>query len=104
MPSLWEGRSILQLEALVLDKPMIISDVPGLRETFNEHKLNPNETMRRCKWGYLVETNNVEAYKEAIISFKENREPFSSDNMEKIYSSYDIADVAKAYIYEYINL
>ena len=104
MPSLWEGRSILQLEAMALDKPMIISDVPGLRETFNEHKLNSNETIRRCKWGYLVETNNVEAYKEAIISFKENREQFSSDNMEKIYSSYDIADVAKAYIYEYINL
>ncbi len=104
IPSLWEGRSILQLEAMALDKPMIISNVPGLRETFNECKLKPNETLRRCKWGYIVETNNEEAYREAMISFRKNRKQFSIDNMKKIYSSYDILDVAKAYIFEYTNL
>lgn len=72
MPSLWEGRSILQLEAMALDKPLILSDVPALREVFNEKKLSDGELYRRCSWGYLVQTNNPESYRKAVIDFTNN--------------------------------
>ena len=66
MPSLWEGRSILQLEAMALDKPMIISDVPALREVFKERALEEDEVCRICRWGCLVKTNNPDAYRRAV--------------------------------------
>lgn len=69
IPSLWEGRSILQLEALALDKPLIMSDVPGLREVFGEEALDASEVFRRTKWGYLVRTNDIASYQSAIQDF-----------------------------------
>lgn len=69
MPSLWEGRSILQLEAMALDKPMILSDVPALREVFNEDPLTKKELYRRCSWGYLVRTSDAESYIMAVEAF-----------------------------------
>ena len=74
MPSLWEGRSILQMEAMAFDVPLVISDVPGLREPFDEKELAENETWRKCQWGYLVKTNVVGAYRDAVRHFSEHRE------------------------------
>jgi len=72
MSSLWEGRSILQLEAMAFDLPMIISDVPGLREPFNIAPLEKGEAWRRCAFGYVVQTDNLVAYKEALRDFINN--------------------------------
>lgn len=69
MPSLWEGRSILQLEAMSLDKPMMLSDVPALREVFEEKSLTPGELYRKCSWGYLVQTSNPNSYRAAAEDF-----------------------------------
>lgn len=69
MPSLWEGRSILQLEAMAFDLPMILSDVPGLREPFCEEALHEDETWRRTSFGYLVRTNEIRSYREALLDF-----------------------------------
>ena len=69
MPSLWEGRSILQLEAMSLDKPMMLSDVPALREVFREEALEEDELYRKCTWGYLVQTSNTESYRMAAEDF-----------------------------------
>ena len=69
MPSLWEGRSILQLEAMSLDKPMMLSDVPALREVFREEALENDELYRKCTWGYLVRTSNTESYRMAAEDF-----------------------------------
>ena len=69
MPSLWEGRSILQLEAMALDKPMIISDVPGLREPLGAPPLEENEHLRVCLWGILVRTEDKNAYQQAVLLF-----------------------------------
>lgn len=69
MPSLWEGRSILQLEAMALDKPLMLSDVPALREVFGEPALADDELYRKCAWGYLVQTNNTESYRMAAENF-----------------------------------
>lgn len=74
MPSLWEGRSILQLEALAFDTPLVISDVPGLREPFGEKSLNEDEKWRRCSFGYLVNTNDESAYNSAVADFKKHPE------------------------------
>ncbi len=73
MPSLWEGRSILQLEAMAFDLPLVLSDVPGLREPFGEPELSENESYRRCEFGYLVKTNDTISYQEAIQDFIHNR-------------------------------
>lgn len=71
MPSLWEGRSILQLEAMSLDKPMMLSDVPALREVFEEKPLATGELYRKCSWGYLVQTNNPDSYRKAAEDFQQ---------------------------------
>lgn len=70
MPSLWEGRSILQLEAMAMDIPMILSDVPALREVFDEKPLTRDEMFRKCRWGYLVRTNEVDSYRLAVLEFQ----------------------------------
>lgn len=74
MPSLWEGRSILQLEAMAFDLPMVISDVPGLREPFDEKELRDGEKFRACKFGYLVRTNETDAYQRVIEKISANIE------------------------------
>lgn len=100
MPSLWEGRSILQLEAMSLDKPMMLSDVPALREVFGEEPLAENEMYRKCTWGYLVQTSNIESYRKAAedfveISDEEKRE--MSRRVGEAALENDIAVVAQKY-------
>ena len=104
MPSLWEGRSILQLEAIALDKPMIISDVPALREPFGECKLKQNETWRRCQWGYIVKTNNKQAYKTALENFIKNGGTFDCDDIRSISKQNDIYLTASVYIKQYKDI
>ena len=36
MPSLWEGLSLVMLEAMAAGKPMVISDVSGAKEVLND--------------------------------------------------------------------
>lgn len=75
MPSLWEGRSIIQLEAMAFDLPMIISDVPGLREPFRIDGINNSDGIyKQCDFGYLVETNNVLSYRLALEHFLQHQE------------------------------
>ena len=107
MPSLWEGRSILQLEALALDKPMIISDVPALREPFGECKLKQNETWRRCQWGYIVKTNNEQAYKDTIddyFNLVNNGGSEAFDVIKNLSNESDIKNTAKKYIKVYLEM
>ena len=104
MPSLWEGRSILQLEAMALDKPMIISDVPGLREPFKESALRDGEVFRVCDYGFLVETSNLEAYKRAIASFCDNQESINYTFIQSISEQNDMSHVANAYVEQYAEL
>lgn len=104
MPSLWEGRSILQLEAMALDRPLMLSDVPGLREVFDEKPLKKYELFRRCSWGYLVRTNDEESYRKAAEDFTENRN-LSTDMSNRIKEASfenDMNSVAEKYqeVYE----
>lgn len=98
MPSLWEGRSILQLETMALDKPMILSDVPGLREPFQERALSSNELFRTCDFGFLVRTSDVESYRAAIRTFTENRKRIDYTIIKEISERNDLMQVAMAYI------
>lgn len=104
MPSLWEGLSIFMLESMAFDNPMIISDVPALRNVFEEHSLEDGERWRLCKWGYLVSTNDVTAYEAAIKHFINNEELHDSMRQEiKKYSLMnDIKFSAKRYEEEYL--
>lgn len=103
MPSLWEGLSIFMLEAMSLGCPMMISDVPSLRNIFGETSLNDGEGWRLCTWGYLIETTNVNAYREAMNHLLEHRN--LSEKMrievEKIASLYSIEETAKSYMKVY---
>lgn len=101
MPSLWEGRSILQLEAMALDKVMILSDVPGLREPFNENELNEEELFRECKFGYLVRTNDVESYRAALKLFCDNGNAEKRNYIRSISEKNDMSIVSKNYIWTY---
>lgn len=101
MPSLWEGRSILQLETMALDKPMIISDVPGLREPFQESALDENELFRVCDFGFLVKTNELESYRAAIRFFMNNKNTVDCAMIREISEQNDMNKVAITYISEY---
>lgn len=101
MPSLWEGRSILQLETMALDKPMIISDVPGLREPFQESALDENELFRVCDFGFLVKTNELESYRAAIRFFMNNKNTVDCAMIREISEQNYMNKVAITYISEY---
>lgn len=101
MPSLWEGRSILQLEAMALDKPLILSDVPGLREPFDEPPLKKDEVFRVCKFGYLVRTNDLRSYQMSIEHFMKNDHRNMHKYVRKVSEKNDMTIVAKRYIHEY---
>jgi glycosyltransferase involved in cell wall biosynthesis len=101
MSSLWEGRSIAQMEAAAFDLPMILSDVPALREPFGEKPLGENELFRVCKFGYLVKTENVSAYQKAIMHFFENKEDVvegMKKTVREVSLQNDIEMVAERYI------
>lgn len=105
MPSLWEGRSILQLEAMALDIPLMLSDVPALREVFNEEPLKDEELYRRCSWGYLVQTNEKESYRKAVEDFENNHRDLSesmSNRIKEASLQNDMKSVAEKYqkVYE----
>lgn len=107
MPSLWEGRSIFQLEAMALDKPLIISDVPGLREPFEERELNENEKFRVCSFGYLVRTSDCESYREALEHYVINKETIKErmiDTIRRVSIKNDISQTATRYIECYKNV
>lgn len=105
MPSLWEGRSILQLEAMALDRPLILSDVPALREVFNEAELQGKEVFRKCNWGYLVKTNDELSYQQAVENFIKldgQEKKAMSESVRLASLKNDISNVALMYkkVYE----
>lgn len=102
MPSLWEGRSIFQLEAMALDKPLIISDVPGLRETFGEPGLEVDEQFRVCSFGYLVRTLDCESYKSALKHFSTNKDEIKEKMIDSIRTVSAMNDIKKTAV-EYIE-
>lgn len=101
MPSLWEGRSILQLETMALDKAMILSDVSGLREPFQERALEENELFRVCKFGFLLKTNDLESYKIAIQTFSKGKNRVNYTAIKRISEQNDMRVVAMSYITQY---
>ena len=106
MPSLWEGRSILQLEAMALDKPMILSDVPGLREPFKENPLAENENYRISKFGYLVKTKEKEVYCNVVEDFAchKERRTVIGDYIQNVSMQNDISKTATKYYSVYIDI
>lgn len=109
MPSLWEGRSILQLEAMALDRPLMLSDVPGLREVFDEKPLKKDELFRRCSWGYLVRTKDILSYREAVLDFANNYKNDETEMKSRIReasTANDMKYVAKKYqkVYENVGM
>lgn len=102
MSSLWEGRSILQLEAAALDMPMILSDVPGLREPFHEKELDSTELFRVCSFGYLVRTNDVDSYKAAVCHYYDNRKELE-DGMKASVGKMSIENDMKSVACRYID-
>ena len=104
MPSLWEGLSIFMLEAMALGRPMMISNVPSLRNVFGEKPLKNGESWRLCSWGYLVETSNVNAYNEAMNHFLKHQNLSTKMQMEieKYSALYSIEETAKSYMKVYM--
>jgi len=105
IPSLWEGRSIFMLEASAFNTPFILSDCPGLREPFNESALSQNERMRVCKYGYLVETNDIDSYCEAISHFLSHNELHASMRkaVEEMSLKNDISILVQKYMEVFNN-
>lgn len=102
IPSLWEGRSIFMLEAAAFGLPFILSDCPGLREPFNEKELLKDETMRVCRFGYLVKTNDITAYQQAIQHFIDH--PELHDEMKKSVTAMSISNDISAVISRYYQV
>lgn len=93
LPSLWEGRSILMMEAMALGRPLMISDAPGIREPFAEPTLQDGELYRRCEFGYLVRTKKIESYRAALKDFLDN--PELREKMAKhVYEKSEACDIS----------
>lgn len=106
IPSRWEGLSIFMLEAMALDCPLMISNVESLRDIFEESPLKTGEKWRRCSWGYLVETNNEDAYYEAMKDFLNHLDFIDSmkKTVQHFSEKYDIKMTANRYMEVFKNL
>jgi len=93
LPSLWEGRSILMMEAMALGRPMMIADAPGIREPFAEPALREDELYRRSKFGYLVRTKEIKSYQAALRDFVEHPE-LHEKMMNYVYEKSEACDVS----------
>lgn len=106
MPSLWEGRSILQMEAMAFDVPLIIADVPGLREPFAESELKKEEEFRICRFGYIVRNNETHSFQLAIESFlaEGNQILRMRDYIKQISQSNELYITAKNYLEVFMSV
>ena len=106
MPSLWEGLSIFMLEAIALGTPLMLSDIASFRGFFKETELKSNETWRCCEWGFLVQTNNSDAYREAMDYYRAN--PYLKDRMKEalfiIAKDCDMSTCAEKYLKAFYGL
>ena len=100
MPSLWEGLSIFMLETIALGTPLMLSDIPSFRDVLKEKELDPNEKWRACSWGFLVQTSNPDAYREAMEYYMAH--PELREHMKKSIShyaaEYDMSNCGEKYM------
>lgn len=103
MPSLFEGLSIFMLEAMAFDCPMMISDIPALRDVFDEPELDKSDHYRICSWGYLVKTSDTQAYRDAAKHFMTHPELWKEmrDTVRRVSEGYSIQKSAERYMNVY---
>lgn len=66
LPSLWEGLPFALIEAAALEKPVVATEVDGIREVIRDRDT-----------GFLVPPKNPESLAQAVISMLQNRESAS---------------------------
>lgn len=92
-PSYHEGMSNALLEAAAVGRPVIASDIPGCKETFDDRKT-----------GIAVEVKNkadlVRGIEELLSLSKEEREEMGRKGRKKIETSFDRQIIIQKYITE----
>ena len=73
MPSLWEGNSILLLEALAVGKALAVSDIPSFRGVLHFCPLEVNELYRKERFGWIFKKESIEACTLALQDIYQNQ-------------------------------
>ena len=95
-PSLFETFGIVVIEAMVLEKPVVASNIPG-----------PNEIITHGKDGFLFEIGNVselKKYLELLLGDMELRKRIGKNARKTIEEKYTFKKVADSYLKLYEEL
>lgn len=107
LTSLNEGTPVSLIEAMASGKPIIATDVGGVRDLMGRQKSRSPRGFRIMENGIFVDSGDAEAMAEALVHMEKNREAFhyrAGENRCEVIRRFDVNRAAKEHLLLYRSL